>query len=235
MTSSTGRSIPDPGFAGDSGGGDPALAAALAAYAADPGRAPEALHALSQARLLVPVVAVLVEEDEPVGGLRREKSTDMALVTVARPDGARALPAFTSLASLAAWRPDARPVPVEAARAALSAAAEGAVALLVDPAGPVRFVVTGSALRAVAEGAVEPPLYSDPEALAAARAAVADEPAVTAVRLDPAPGADARLTLTVGPGATLEPLLQRVGERLRADPLLRRRALAGLDVAVEPG
>ena len=45
----------------DTGAADPALAAALTAYAADPAREPEVLDALAEARLLVPVVAVLGE------------------------------------------------------------------------------------------------------------------------------------------------------------------------------
>src|SRR4051812_4842286 len=47
----------------DTGAPDPALSAALAAYAADPAREPEVLAALAEARLLVPVVAVLGEAE----------------------------------------------------------------------------------------------------------------------------------------------------------------------------
>ena len=43
------------------------------------------------------------------------------------------MPAFTSAEALAAWHPDARPVAVYAARAALSAVAEGAELLVLDP------------------------------------------------------------------------------------------------------
>ncbi|RKS77811.1 type III secretion system (T3SS) SseB-like protein [Motilibacter peucedani] len=227
------RTIPDTGFAGDTGEGDPALVAALERYAVEPGRAPEVLSALAGARVLVAVVAVLTAEDEPVDGLRREKSTDMALVTVQRPDGARAVPAFTSLASLAAWRDDARPVPVEASRAALSAAAEGAVALLLDPAGPVPCVVSGPALRAVAEGTVPQPMYADAGLGAHVRALASAAPGVAGARLEPAPGVDARLVLTLAPGADVQAALAVLGPVLQADETLRVRTLAGLDVAVE--
>ncbi len=66
------RSIPDPGFAGDDGGADPVVAAALAAYdRAGRGRRAaahlEALAVLQDARVLVPVVAILdeVEYERP--------------------------------------------------------------------------------------------------------------------------------------------------------------------------
>ena len=64
------RSIPDPGFADDDGGVDPVVAAALAAYdrageADEPAAHLEALAVLQDARVLVPVVAILDElEDE---------------------------------------------------------------------------------------------------------------------------------------------------------------------------
>ncbi|MYS20752.1 MULTISPECIES: SseB family protein, partial [unclassified Streptomyces] len=107
--------MPDPGFADDDGSAAPALAAALADYARDrttprAGAAERAVvAALHGARLLVPVVALLGEAETGPDGLRREKTSDMAVPTIQAPDGRRALPAFTSTASLARWRPDARP------------------------------------------------------------------------------------------------------------------------------
>ena len=65
----------------------------------------------------------------------------MALVTLKAPDGRTAMPVFTSAASLKAWHPEARPVAVYAARAALSAVAEGAELLVLDPGSEVTFVV----------------------------------------------------------------------------------------------
>lgn len=228
-----GRSIPDPGFGGDPGTADAALAAALASFSVHPGRAPEVLYALGSARVLVPVVAVATEQDTPAGGMRREKSTDMALVTVQRTDGARALPAFSSLETLAAWRPDARPVPVEAARAALSAAAEGAVALLLDPAGPVSFPVTGPALRGLAEGTLMPPLYSDPGMLVLLQEVAAAHIGIRRLRLEPAQGSDARVVLTVARAADPVPTVQPFAEALQQLDALRARSIYGLDIAVE--
>jgi hypothetical protein len=147
-----GRTIPDPGFAGDHGSADPALAAALAAYAVDPGRHLEVLLALQHARLLVPVVAVLGEVEHDEQGLAHDKTSDMATVLLTGHDGRQALLAFTSLETLAAWRADARPVPVAAVLAARSALQEGAAALLVDVAGPTPYAVEGRVLEGLASG-----------------------------------------------------------------------------------
>lgn len=146
------REIPDPGFAGDDGSAAPELAAALDAWQHDPSAYVEALAALQRSRVLVPVVAVLGEVEYDDAGLAREKDSDMATVLVQGADGRLALLAFTGTAALTGWDPRARPVPVAARVAAQSAVQEGAAALVVDLAGPVRFVVEGDDLRGLAEG-----------------------------------------------------------------------------------
>ena len=128
------------------------MTAALAAYAAGQGSEHAVLLALDSARLMVPVVALPAAEDAPgPGGLRREKSSEMALPTVIGGDGRAALPAFTSAASLARWRPGARPVPVPAAQVWQSGA-QDASAVVIDIAGPVPFAVDGARLAALAQG-----------------------------------------------------------------------------------
>lgn len=146
------RVIPDPGFAGDDGTAAPEVAAALAAYRADPANRTAALAALQDSRVLVPVMAVLGEVEYDEDGLAHDKTSDMATVLITGRDGRNALLAFTSSASLEAWNPEARPVAVELRKAALSAIQDGASALLVDVAGPVTFVVEDDDLRSLAEG-----------------------------------------------------------------------------------
>jgi hypothetical protein len=147
------RSLPDPGFAGDDGAVPPEVVAALTSYDADPdARHPATLAVLQDARLLVPVVAVLGEVEVDAQGLARDKTSDMAAVLMRGRDGRTALLAFTGSASMARWDPTARPVPVSARDAARSARQDGAEALLVDVAGPVVFVVEGEDLVALAEG-----------------------------------------------------------------------------------
>ena len=148
-----GRSLLDTGFGDDDGTIAPELAAALAAYDADPASLErQTLAVLQDARLLVPVVAVLGELEVGEDGLARDKTSDMATVLMRGPGGRTALLAFTSMQSLQAWRPDARPVPVAVPAAAEAARHDGADTLLVDVAGPVRFVVQDDDLRALAEG-----------------------------------------------------------------------------------
>jgi hypothetical protein len=146
------RRIPDPGFAGDDGARDPALRAALAAYAVEPGRQIDVLLALQAARLLVPVVAVLGEVEVDETGLAHDKTSDMATALLTGRDGRKALLAFTGLDTLAAWRAEARPVPVPAAVAARSAMQEGASALVLDVAGPTTYAVEGDLLDGLARG-----------------------------------------------------------------------------------
>jgi len=147
-----GRTIPDPGFAGDDGSAPLDLTVALAAYASDPGHHLEVFLALQRSRLLVPVVAVLGEVEVDEAGLAHDKTSDMATALLAGRDGRQALLAFTGLETLSAWRPDARPVPVAAALAARSAVQEGAAALVVDVAGPTTYAVEGPLLAGLARG-----------------------------------------------------------------------------------
>ena len=152
-----GVAVPDPGFAGDTGAQDPDVASALTAYAVGRGGSVAVLLALQGSRVLVPVVAVAGETEVVAGPdgrpLEREKSSDMAAVTLRGADGRAALLAFTGTAPLAAWDPAARPVPVTWADAARAAVAEGAEALVLDLGQPGQFVVEGETLAAVASGA----------------------------------------------------------------------------------
>lgn len=153
------RVLAEPEFPGDDGTAAPEVVAALASYDARPEEGHrEALAALQDTRLLVPVVATLGEVEHDEHGLAHDKSSDMAAVLITGRDGRTALLSFTSTASLRAWNPDARPVAVSARQAARAALQDGAEALLVDVAGPVLFVVEGADLRDLAEGLVLRPL-----------------------------------------------------------------------------
>jgi len=161
------KRVPDPGFAGDTGEADPVVLSALAAFESGQAGAAVVDGVLAGSRVLVPLLAVLTDPDPgepapaaPAGGagaggaagLRSDKTADMAIVTVTGRDGRRGLPVFTSVAALQAWNAAARPVPVEAARAARAALDDGAAALLVDPSPRPRFVVTGERLALLAAG-----------------------------------------------------------------------------------
>ncbi|MGW7334311.1 SseB family protein, partial [Streptomyces sp. NPDC054840] len=229
------KNIPDPGFSDDDGSADPRLTAALAAWSEDRAKEPEVLAALKGARLLVPVVAVLGEvETDPETGLKREKTSDMAVPT-RRAGDRRALPAFTSIASLALWDPAARPVAVPLHQALAAAAHEKADTVVLDLAGPVTYQLTGSALLALAEGRTDAGPLADPAVRDAVRAAVSAEPAVLRAHLGPG-GADSDGTLAIvlSEGAKAPEAARRVAEALAADTTLRARLVRGLDLALLP-
>ena len=147
------RSLPDPGFAGDDGSTPDGVAAALAAYDRDPdGLHLATLAVLQEARVLVPVVAVLGEVEHDAQGLAHDKTSDMAAVLLRGRDGRTALLGFTGSDALRAWDPQARPVPVSLAAAARAARQDEAAAMVLDVAGPVRFVVESDDLQRLAEG-----------------------------------------------------------------------------------
>jgi hypothetical protein len=269
----SGRNIPDPGFAADDGTAEPRLAAALAAYADDPGAdgaQAGVLAALPGARLLVPVVAVPGETetglDSPAarsasveggggrradgtaarsasveggggrraGGLRSEKTSEMAVPTIQAPDGRRALPAFTSVESLARWRADARPVAVPLHQALQAVAHEQADTLLIDMAGPVTYALAGPALHALASGRDRLDPLTDPAVAEAVRNVVAAEPRVLRAHLVPSQGkkTDGMVGIVVDSTEELGAVARRVATALAADEALRARLVRGLDLAL---
>ncbi|AJT68253.1 hypothetical protein T261_6643 [Streptomyces lydicus] len=228
------KNIPDPGFSNDDGSADPALAAALAAYDSDRTTEPKLLSALAGARVLVPVVAVLGEVETGPDGLRREKTSDMAVPTLTAPDGRRALPAFTSMDTLQRWRPDARPVAVPMRQALLAAAHEKADTVVVDLAGPVTYQLTGAALRALAEGRDTADPLADPAVTDALRTLLAAEPAVLVAHLVPSDETDATLAVGLAPDAAPAEAVQRLARSLATDEVLRERLVHGLDLALLP-
>ncbi|GAA3155507.1 hypothetical protein GCM10010466_53050 [Planomonospora alba] len=142
--------IPQPLVPDDDGTCDAALASALAAFSAGTADATEVVAALSGARLLVPVVALLTSSEVGEHGLRQEKESEMALPKLVGKDGREAVLAFTGTESLRLWRPDARPIQAGTPQVCQAAAAEGAAAVVVDVAGPVPFVIEGGVLAAFA-------------------------------------------------------------------------------------
>ncbi|GAA2931421.1 SseB family protein [Streptomyces erythrogriseus] len=242
------KNIPDSPFRDDDGTADPRLSAALAAWAEDGNAVGPVLEALKDARLLVPVVAVLgeVEEDDEEGreaprkggggrrggGLRREKTSDMAVPTL-KAGGRKALPAFTSTDSLTRWDPAARPVAVPLHQALQAAAHEEADTVVLDLAGPVPFELTGPTLLALAEGRTSTDPLKDPAVVEAVRDAVAAEPSVVRAHLGPGQ-ADGTLALVFDPSVPVPEAARAVAQRLAADETLRARLVRGLDLAVLP-
>lgn len=143
-----GRSFQGNSWAGDDGSCPAALAELLAESPLD---LESFVHALKTERLLIPLLATLGEGEIGPNGLMVEKSADLAIVAVETPDGKTAIPAFTSVAQMQAWKAEARPVPVDARKIALACASEGHERLVIDPAGS-QVVVRRPALAALAQG-----------------------------------------------------------------------------------
>jgi SseB protein N-terminal domain len=240
-------------YPGDDGSADPAVAAALAAYAAGRGGELAALTALAASRLLVPVLAVRataapVADGPPAGDSAAGpaggpghggKSAEMALPSVVGADGRLALPAFTCLDAMMRWRADARPVPVPAARV-WQAAAQEASAAVIDIAGPVPLAVEGARLAALAAGQPPPPPHTDPDVLALARQVLAGEGTVISGFGLMAGGgnSDLRLAVRLAPGRTSgEPAVRAAAERAVTGIMAGSggRFRRGIEVALSSG
>ncbi|MFP5312465.1 MAG: SseB family protein, partial [Actinomycetes bacterium] len=102
-------------------------------------------------------------------------------------------------AALAAWHPEARPVAVYAARAALSAVAEDAELMVLDPGAEVTFVVRRPGVWALAKQQDWTPSYNDPELAAEMGGAAARFPAIRRIELLPGRGVAVR----TGDGAVI--------------------------------
>ncbi len=244
----------DERFRDDHGEADPAVVAALEAYAAGTGGEHAVLTALADSRLLVPVVAVLADELAPpaagAGGREApggrvaghegashqgEKASEMAMPAIVGRDGRRALPAFTSADAVRRWQPTARPVPVPASGVWQSAAGES-WAVVIDIAGPVPVIVEGARLAALATGAQAPAMHEDPDVWQQVAAAAAEIAPGVRVRLSPAPeGLDFTLELAPPAGAG-RALPDQAASQIAtgATARLGGRVRAGIAVIVRP-
>ncbi|HEY5515387.1 MAG TPA: SseB family protein [Pengzhenrongella sp.] len=196
---------PSSPFAGDGGSADPRLAAALVAFGAGAGSLADVVAALAPARVLVPLLAA-------------------GIVALRAPDGRTALPVFSSIATMVAWGPDARPVPTFVPRAAASAVDEGCEILVVDPGGPVTVLVPRPAVRALALGERWCPAVVggvvDADVRAAVAAALARVAQVTGAAVVPGRHAEVAVVAALTPGLDrtgLAAVLARVNEALAAD------------------
>lgn len=134
------RSLAAPQFPDDDGTADPGLTAAFGDDVA-------VLQALPDVRVFVPIIALLGET--PAEG---DKNADMAAVLMTGADGRQALLAFSSVATMAAWDPKARPVPILGRDAAQATLDEGASAILLDLANPTFTVVESDDVEHLAQG-----------------------------------------------------------------------------------
>ena len=205
---------PSSPFAGDDGSVDAHLELALA-VAAPADRLRAVVDALSRARLLVPVVA-----------MAGQKQASAAMVTVATPDRRSAMPVFSGMDALRAWRPDARPIPVPGPQAALASVTEADGLVVLDPSGPVTVPVPRPAVWALARGQQWVPPEEDEQLRAQVIDAVGVVPGVEGVGLQPGAGGATQVVLGIRAGLSREQVAQitsAAGEELARCDLVAER------------
>lgn len=143
-----GRSFDENPWAEDDGKTPELIAAALAA---SPFVKMSFLESLRGQRLLVPLIAEIGQTSIGPHGQTVDKSADLAIVAVATPDDRTAIPAFTSVADMLVWKPDARPVPVSISKLCVAAAGEGHTRVIINPATHAR-ALRRTELAALAQG-----------------------------------------------------------------------------------
>ena len=242
----------------DTGEPDARLAAALGRVRAVPvatgADRVEVLAALVTARVFAAVTATSTAEHvEPGTGLRAESSAEMALFTLVGSAGGRAVPVFLDAAGAVGFRPGARPVARTGQEVCTAALQDGAVAVLLDPAGaamPVgggeltevaagRVPVAGAALSSRrVEHALTTPTQLDQGMLRALARALQGEPVSSARLLDGPDGpvlglVPARPLDAAGLTALASRVLPRLAGR-QVDVTLVPEIGPGVEVAVAP-
>ncbi|GAA3215650.1 SseB family protein [Oerskovia jenensis] len=227
----TGKALPpSSGFSDDDGSADPALTSVLADFSEGTAGLTEVVAQLGRTRLLIPILAELEKSGVGEHGQKVDKEASAGVVALEAPDGRRALPVFSSVASMAAWRPDARPVPVDAPRAALSAVSEDWSLLVLDPSGPVTVLVPRPAVWALAQGKQWAPAVTDGTVAADVAAEIAGAVSgiehVAAVRAETGRSAEVAVVLSIDSGLDrrgLDAVLAQVNAALAGSELVSER------------
>ena len=156
---------------------DPALRAALDRFRQDASRPEVVVEALRSARLLVPLLAKLGESEAGAHGKTVDKSAELSIVTVQDRMGNPTIPVFSSVASMRAWNPKARPVVSDIVRICLASAQEnGNVGRVVlDPASETEFVLRRPMIWALANQRDWVAPFNDPEVAAGIGSAITAE------------------------------------------------------------
>lgn len=227
-----GRSFAHTAASDDDGSADQALLAALTDFASGAGDPAIVVDAVRGARLLVPLLARAGDVRVTSDGRTVDKTQELSLATVRAPDGRSVLPAFSSVRTMAAWNPRARPVPAAGPRIALAAAGEQTELIVIDPTSPTEFVLRRPAIKALATDEPWAPPWSDGEVAAAFRRALGTEESAIGLTLengDPTArlrGAEVEVVLRLRPGLdqdALRDLVQRLSTTWGASAVIAER------------
>ncbi len=195
-------------YGNDDGRADEKYLKALDELNSGMGSEADVVAALAAVRVFVPIVAEVAATGTGADGLVTDKESDMAMVSLNAPDGRKALPVFSSVEFLQAWHPEARPVAVAAPRAALSAAAEDAQLMVIDPGASQTFVVRRPGVWSLAQQKAWTPSYLDDEVRQAVALAADGLPAIHSTQFSQGSGvasmlSDGRRVDGGGPGPEL--------------------------------
>lgn len=185
-----GRSFEPNANAADDGSAPPQLMAALDRFRQTSALIPErtlahiaVIDAVRAARFLIPLVAEAGDIGVNAQGVTVDKTQELGIVTVAGPGERTVLPVFTSVAAMALWRADARPVPADGTRVALAAAGDGAQWVVIDPGSETEFVIRRPAVDAIAQSLSWVPCQEDPLVIDAFERSVTDQPDIHSICL----------------------------------------------------
>ena len=208
-----GRHFESNASADDDGSAPPAYLTVVSALRAGQCSIGDVVDVVRSCRFLIPLVAVAGETALNDDGNLVDKTQELSIITVTGPDGRPILPVFSSVTAMSRWRADARPVPADAVRVALAAAAEHTDRVVIDAGSPDSLVVLPRpAVWAIAQSEPWVPAVDDPDVLQAIAGPVAQHPEIWAVSLiagDPLARGDAAeviVRLAVEPGVPPERL-----------------------------
>lgn len=146
-----GREFQPNAHAGDDGTTPEAVAAAILAFRDGTGSLTELAAALAESRALIPLMTHAGDDFDADNPVMEDKVQELAVVTLAGPNGETVYPAFTSVEAMRAWNRDARPIPIEMRRVCLATAGEGAERVVVNP-GTDQIVLRRPVVWAIAQG-----------------------------------------------------------------------------------
>lgn len=214
--------------AGDDGQTPADVAAALTAFRDGSGDFTELAAALAASRALIPLVTHAGEDFDADNPVMEDKVQELAVVTLAGPNGEKVFPAFTSVDAMRAWNPVARPIPIELRRVCLAAAGEGADRVVVNP-GTDQIVLRRPLVWTIAQGNPIVMAWESVPLLAELRTAFDGVDHLHGIAIangDPTAsgnGPDVRLVLSVPSGlpeTDLTTLLTQVHQRAAANEML---------------
>jgi len=204
------------------------------------------VDSLRSARLLSPLIAQAGEFGRNDRRQLVDKTQELSVVHVQGPDGRGVAPVFLDVASMKAWKPEARPIPVEAPQAALAAIADGLGLMVLNPGSTATVTLRRGALEALATGASYTPAWVDTEVATwiargitqgmAGQATVMRHKIIPGDKSQVLAGPELIVALGLAPGLDahqVERLVAAVSAEWAASELLNRR-VDGLGVKVLP-